>query len=132
MNWLNKWLTLTQMNTFKSISAQFKRLNLLVTECLYTARMLYARRVDALHFFLWRTSALNIPHKTEPDRFRPFRLRVYGALFPISHSDRRHLEFSVLLIFFRSKTGNYRTTGTLGGTIFFQATRCNASGSLDG
>ena len=75
--------------------------------------MLYARRVDALHFFLWRTSALNIKHKTKPDRFRPFRLRVDGALFPIGHSDRRHLEFSVLLIFFRSKTGNYRTTGTL-------------------
>ena len=36
-----------------------------------------------------------------------------GALFPIGHSDQRHLEFSVLLIFFRSKTVNYRTTGTL-------------------
>ena len=93
-------------------SAQW--LNLLVTECLYTARMLYERRVDALHFFLWRTSTLNIKHKTKPDRFRPFRLRVDGALFPIGHSDRRHLEFSVLLIFFRSKTGNYQTTGTLG------------------
>ena len=79
--------------TLKSISAQFKRLNLLVTECWYTAR-----RLDALHFFLWGTSALNIcysvstarcgirlygdipePHKTKPDRFRPFRLHVDGA-----------------------------------------------------
>ena len=81
----------------------------------YSAHVVCAqrRRVDALHFFLWRTSALNIPHKTKPDSFRPFRLRVEGALFPIGHSDRRHLEFSVLLIFFRSKTGKYRTTGTL-------------------
>jgi hypothetical protein len=31
--------------TLKSISAQFKRLNLHMTECLYAAR-----RLDALHF----------------------------------------------------------------------------------
>ena len=111
------YLNTIQINTFKSISAQFKRLNLLVTECLCKARMLYVRRVDArIHharFFLWRTSALNIPHETKPDSFRTFRLRVDGALFPIGHSDRRQLEFSVLLIFFRSMTGNYRSTGTV-------------------
>ena len=49
--------------TLKSISAQFKRLNLLVTECLYTAR-----RLDALHFFLWRTSALNIYYSVSTAR----------------------------------------------------------------
>ena len=54
------YLNTIQMNTFKGIPAQFTRLNLLVTECLYTARMLYARRVDAVHLFLWRTSALNV------------------------------------------------------------------------
>ena len=26
---------------------------------------------------------MNVPHKTKPGRFRPFRLRVDGALFPI-------------------------------------------------
>jgi hypothetical protein len=34
--------------------------NLLTTECLYTACRLYARRLDALHFFLLSPSALNI------------------------------------------------------------------------
>ena len=38
-------------------------------------------------------------------------------IISIGHSDRRHLEFSVLLIFFRSMTGNYRTTETLLGTV---------------
>jgi hypothetical protein len=54
--------------TLKSISAQFKRLTLLVTECLYTACRLYARRFGALHLFLWRTSALNIYYSVSKAR----------------------------------------------------------------
>ena len=42
-----------------------------------------------------------------------------GPYFQIGHSDRRHLEILVLLIFLRSETGNYRTTGTLPNTLHF-------------
>jgi hypothetical protein len=39
-------------------------------------------------------------------------IQIVQRFISIGHSDRRHLEFSVLLIFFWSMAGNNRTTET--------------------
>ena len=51
-------------------------------------------------------------------------IQIVQKIICIGHSDRRHLDFSVLLVFFRSMTGNYRTTETDLWFIFLLALCC--------
>ena len=55
-------------------------------------------------------------------------IQIVQRFTSIVHSDRRHLEFSVPLIFFWSMTGNYWTTETL---MWPQAAKDLGSGTRD-